>query len=202
LWTDFHGRVACQPEPNASLAQPRLTAGWRDRGWLNFYVQKEIDMTRFRHIAPVVAAAALIGLAGCSNSNQQATAAPPAAPPPAPAPPPPPTPTVNPMAPSTLRQVQTALKQDGLYRGRVDGKWGPHTEHAVMAYQQKNGLQASGQLDQPTLASLNIGGGGSSSMSGGTMGGGNMSGGSMGGGAPMGGSSAPPAPGSSGTTNP
>jgi peptidoglycan hydrolase-like protein with peptidoglycan-binding domain len=152
-------------------------------------------MTRFRHIAPLVAAAALIGLAGCSNSNQQATAAPPAAPPPAPAPPPPPTPTVNPMAPSTLRQVQTTLKQDGLYRYRVDGRWGPHTEHAVMAFQQKNGLQASGQLDQPTLAALNVGGS-SSSMSGGSMG--------SSGGAPMGGSSAPPggAPAPSGTTNP
>jgi peptidoglycan hydrolase-like protein with peptidoglycan-binding domain len=152
-------------------------------------------MTRFRHIAPLVAAAALIGLAGCSNSNQQATAAPPAAPPPAPAPPPPPTPTVNPMAPSTLRQVQTALKQDGLYKGRVDGRWGPHTEHAVMAFQQKNSLQASGQLDQPTLAALNIGGS-SSSMGGGSMG--------SGAGAPMSGSSAPPggAPAPSGTTNP
>jgi peptidoglycan hydrolase-like protein with peptidoglycan-binding domain len=102
------------------------------------------------------------------------------------------------MAPSTLREVQTTLKQDGLYSGRVDGRWGPRTEHAVMAFQQKNGLQASGQLDQPTLTALNIGGG-SSSMSGSS----NMSGGSMGssGGAPMGGSSAPVgATGTGGTT--
>jgi hypothetical protein len=55
-----------------------------------------------------------------------------------------------------------------------------------MAFQQKNSLQPSGQLDQPTLAALNIGGGSSS----------------MGGGAPMGGAGAPPPPGSSGTSNP
>lgn len=163
-------------------------------------------MSRYRNIASLVAAAALVGLAGCSGgSNQQAAAMPPAAPPPAPTPAPPPAPMVNPMAPSTLRQVQTALKQQGLYRGRVDGRWGPQTEHGVMAYQQKNGLQASGQLDQATLSAMNIGGS-SSSMNMGA-GGGSMgsSGGSMGssGGAPMSGSNgAGGAAGTSGTTNP
>jgi len=162
-------------------------------------------MIRFRNIVPAVAAAALLGLAGCSGgSSQQAAATPPAAPPPAPAPAPPPAPTVNPMAPSTLREVQTTLKQQGLYRGRVDGKWGPRTEHGVMAFQHKNNLQATGQLDQATLSAMNIGGS-SSSMNmgaGGSMG---SSGGSMGssGGAPMSGSGAPGAPaGTSGTSNP
>ncbi len=157
-------------------------------------------MSKFRNIAPLVVAGALIGLAGCSSSNQQAAATPPAAPPPAPAPaPPPPAPAVNPMAPSTLRQVQTALKHDGLYRGHIDGKWGPMTEHAVMAFQQKNGLQATGQLDDATLSAMHIGGGMSSSMNG--MGGGSMSSNA---GAPMTGSTAPAAGAAppSGTTNP
>jgi peptidoglycan hydrolase-like protein with peptidoglycan-binding domain len=163
-------------------------------------------MSRFRNIAPLVVAGALVGLAGCSSGNQQAAATPPAAPPPAPAPAPAPPPmAANPMAPSTLRQVQTTLKQDGLYRGRVDGKWGPQTQHAVMAYQRKNGLPATGHLDDATLSSLQGGGAGtSSSMNGG------MSGGTMGsppGTPPMAGS--PPtagapagAGGTSGTTNP
>jgi len=163
-------------------------------------------MITFRNIAPLVAAAALVGLAGCSGgSSQQAAATPPAAPPPAPAPAPPPAPMVNPMAPSTLRQVQTALKQQGLYRGRVDGKWGPMTEHGVMAYQKKNNLPATGQLDQATLSAMNIGGT-SSSMN---MGSGTGNGGvgnmpmSNGTGAPTAGSSAPGAPaGTSGTSNP
>ncbi len=156
-------------------------------------------MSKFRNIAPLVLAGALIGLAGCSSSNQQAAATPPPAPAPAPAPaPPPPAPAVNPMAPSTLRQVQTALKQDGLYHGHIDGKWGPMTEHAVMAFQQKNGLQATGKLDDPTLSALHIGGM-STSMNG--MGGGSMSSNA---GAPMTGSAAPMggAAGTSGTTNP
>ena len=151
-------------------------------------------MSLFRNIAPLVAAAALVGLAGCGGgSSQQAAATPPPAPAPAPAPAPPPAPMVNPMAPSTLRQVQTALKHQGLYRGRVDGKWGPNTEHGVLAFQKKNNLQATGQLDEATLSAMNIGGA-SSSM--------NMGAGG-GGGAPMGGSSAPGTPaGASGTTNP
>lgn len=153
-------------------------------------------MIRFHNIAPLVAAAALLGLAGCSGgSSQQAAATPPAAPPPAPAPAPPPAPMVsaNPLDPSTLRQVQTVLRHQGLYHSVVDGRWGPRTQHGVMAFQKKNNLPATGQLDQATLSAMNIGGG-SSSM--------NMGGGSAGSsaGAPMGGGAAPA--GTSGTSNP
>ena len=144
-------------------------------------------MSLFRNIAPLVAAAALVGLAGCGGgSSQQAAATPPPAPPPAPAPAPPPA-MVNPNSPDTLRQVQTALQQDGLYHGQVDGKWGPRTQRAVMQFQHKNGLHATGHLDQATLSAMNIGGANTSMNSA----------------APMAGSSAPGgAAGSSGTTNP
>lgn len=63
------------------------------------------------------------------------------------------------VTPDTIRQVQQALQQQNMYRGQVDGVWGPHTQAAVRQYQQKNNLGSSGQLDQQTLASLNVGGG-------------------------------------------
>ena len=50
----------------------------------------------------------------------------------------------------TVTQVQQALNV------KSDGKWGPHTEAALKQYQQKNGLSATGQLDQPTRAKLNL----------------------------------------------
>lgn len=63
----------------------------------------------------------------------------------------------TPVTPDTIRQVQQALQQQGMYHARVDGVWGPATEGAVRSYQQKNNLNASGQLDPQTLASLNLG---------------------------------------------
>lgn len=63
----------------------------------------------------------------------------------------------QPLTPDTVRQVQQTLQQQGMYRGRVDGVWGPATQSAVRSYQQQNNLNASGQLDQQTLAALNLG---------------------------------------------
>jgi len=60
------------------------------------------------------------------------------------------------MAPSTLREVQTALRQSGLYQGKIDGKWGPLTKRAVTAFQQQKKLPATGTLDQQTLTAMNI----------------------------------------------
>lgn len=64
---------------------------------------------------------------------------------------------------NTTRQVQQELQQDGMYKGQVDGVWGPQTKSAVRQYQQKNNLSATGQLDSQTLASLNVGGQGGQS---------------------------------------
>ena len=41
--------------------------------------------------------------------------------------------------------------------GQPDGKMGPKTQAAVKEFQEKKGLQASGKLDQETLAALEIG---------------------------------------------
>jgi hypothetical protein len=53
-----------------------------------------------------------------------------------------------------VRQIQDRLHADGLYKGRVDGIDGPMTRAAVRDYQQHNGLQVNGRLDQQTMASL------------------------------------------------
>jgi hypothetical protein len=63
------------------------------------------------------------------------------------------------IAPDMVKQVQTSLQQQGLYHGGIDGVWGPATVQAVQSYQQKNNLNANGQLDEATLKSLNMGGG-------------------------------------------
>ena len=67
-----------------------------------------------------------------------------------------PTTSVNPVAPSTLREVQTALRQSGLYQGKIDGMWGPQTKRAVTAFQQQKNLPVTGTLDQQTLAAMKI----------------------------------------------
>ncbi len=56
---------------------------------------------------------------------------------------------------SEVRQVQAALRRNG-ERLKVDGRWGPMTSKALRDYQQKNGLEASGELDDPTLRKLNV----------------------------------------------
>jgi peptidoglycan hydrolase-like protein with peptidoglycan-binding domain len=55
-----------------------------------------------------------------------------------------------------VHQVQTRLQQAGNYNGSIDGRWGPATEAGVRSYQQQHNLNATGQLDNDTLASLNL----------------------------------------------
>jgi N-acetylmuramoyl-L-alanine amidase len=56
----------------------------------------------------------------------------------------------------TVCGAQTALQQHGLYKGRVDGLWGPMTQRAVTSYRGQNSLPATGQLDQATLQASNV----------------------------------------------
>ncbi|HZT51478.1 MAG TPA: peptidoglycan-binding domain-containing protein [Stellaceae bacterium] len=53
-----------------------------------------------------------------------------------------------------LRSAQRTLKQQGLYKGKVDGRSGPQTIAAIEAFQRKNGLKQTGWLDQPTWNAL------------------------------------------------
>src|SRR5262249_25558872 len=53
-----------------------------------------------------------------------------------------------------VRRAQTALAQQGYYRGRIDGLAGPQTRDAVAQYQRRNGMPVSGALDGATMARL------------------------------------------------
>ena len=59
------------------------------------------------------------------------------------------------MSGAEVRQVQQALVDAG-YDLQVDGAWGPNTRRALLDYQQKNGLTATGRPDRNTLAALNV----------------------------------------------
>ena len=70
-----------------------------------------------------------------------------------------------------VKQAQEKLKAAGHDVGPVDGIMGPKTQAGVKDFQQKKGLQASGQLDKQTLAALGVSGdmaGGSSAATGGS----------------------------------
>lgn len=55
------------------------------------------------------------------------------------------------------REVQEALKAKGNDPGAIDGRMGPKTRAALKAFQETNGLKATGQLDNETAEKLGIG---------------------------------------------
>jgi peptidoglycan hydrolase-like protein with peptidoglycan-binding domain len=62
----------------------------------------------------------------------------------------------QPLAPEALNRVQDRLRQVGAYSGRVDGIWGPDSQAALERYQQRNGLQVTGQLNPATATLLGL----------------------------------------------
>ncbi len=58
---------------------------------------------------------------------------------------------------SVAVNVQRALRQQGYYRGAIDGAIGPQSRAAIRAYQRDRGLTANGRIDSALLRSLRIG---------------------------------------------
>ena len=54
-----------------------------------------------------------------------------------------------------VEKLQTALVSHG-YKLEVDGKLGPQTRSAILDYQTKHGLKATGKADKQTLDSLGV----------------------------------------------
>lgn len=55
-----------------------------------------------------------------------------------------------------VRQIQTKLKEYGVYNGEVDGIYGSQTKKAVIAFQKYNGLAADGIAGEQTLRKMGI----------------------------------------------
>ena len=53
-----------------------------------------------------------------------------------------------------MRQAQQMLIDLGLLQGAADGIFGPKTAEALYIFQARNGLEASGVLNEPTMAAL------------------------------------------------
>jgi rare lipoprotein A len=53
-----------------------------------------------------------------------------------------------------VKQAQEALKVEGFHPGAVDGVVGRRTREALRAYQTREGLPATGILDEPTFSRL------------------------------------------------
>jgi hypothetical protein len=63
----------------------------------------------------------------------------------------------NNLAPGqVLENVQLALRDQGYYRGAIDGLIGPQTRAALAAFQRDNGLLVTSAVDEPTLATLGL----------------------------------------------
>jgi len=72
-----------------------------------------------------------------------------------------------------IREVQQVLVREG-FDVEVDGKLGPKTHEALISFQRKNGLQASGQIDSQTVTKLGVNTRGSTTGQGSGQQGGNM----------------------------
>ncbi|MGH8101533.1 MAG: peptidoglycan-binding domain-containing protein [Chthoniobacterales bacterium] len=55
-----------------------------------------------------------------------------------------------------IASAQSVLARQDLYRGEIDGAFGPNTEFSIRAYQARTGLPVTGRLDLETLAALNL----------------------------------------------
>lgn len=58
--------------------------------------------------------------------------------------------------PDLVIQMQERLRQLGFYQGPVNGDFGENTQAALVQFQLAVPIPASGQLDDPTLAALNL----------------------------------------------
>jgi hypothetical protein len=59
--------------------------------------------------------------------------------------------------PLSLRAAQNRLNALGFGAGAADGQMGPHTRHALVAFQRSRGLAVTGTLDAQTAAALESG---------------------------------------------
>ena len=62
------------------------------------------------------------------------------------------------ITPDIIRTAQGKLNVLGYKAGNATGKMNPSTHRAIRAFQEKEGLNVTGRLDENTLSHLNVGG--------------------------------------------
>lgn len=62
----------------------------------------------------------------------------------------------QPVPPQGKRLVQQRLTKLGYSTGGTGGSWGPESAAALNKFQQTHGLQATGQLNEATVKTLNL----------------------------------------------
>jgi peptidoglycan hydrolase-like protein with peptidoglycan-binding domain len=72
-------------------------------------------------------------------------------------------PSASSQSPEVVKQAQEKLSAAGHDAGPADGVIGPKTQSALKEFQESKGLQASGELDQKTIAALGVSSSGSPS---------------------------------------
>jgi peptidoglycan hydrolase-like protein with peptidoglycan-binding domain len=60
------------------------------------------------------------------------------------------------LSPAEIRQIQIVLEQKGFNIGTIDGRLGPRTKEALIAFQRQQGFQATGVIDHQTVAALGV----------------------------------------------
>jgi peptidoglycan hydrolase-like protein with peptidoglycan-binding domain len=63
---------------------------------------------------------------------------------------------IQPLSPDAVAEVQRVLADLGVYRGAADGVWGPDSQDALEEFQRTRGLQATGELNQATVATMGL----------------------------------------------
>lgn len=61
------------------------------------------------------------------------------------------------VSPDVVQDIQRNLQDRGYDVGQVDGMWGRRTAQALRNFQRDQDIQASGRIDQQTLAALGLG---------------------------------------------
>jgi hypothetical protein len=64
--------------------------------------------------------------------------------------------TVEDLSPADIREIQQVLVEKGFYHGSVDGRLTPQFHDALITFQRREGIEATGRIDERTSASLGV----------------------------------------------
>jgi hypothetical protein len=63
---------------------------------------------------------------------------------------------VEDLSPDDIRRIQLVLIDKGFYHGEADGRLGPEFKDALITFQRREGIEATGRIDERTMTSLGV----------------------------------------------